>query len=41
LITAFQQNGWHSPDADPAVARRHEDLDRLAGQLHILLPKAA
>jgi alpha-amylase/alpha-mannosidase (GH57 family) len=41
LITAFQQNGWHSPDADPAAARRHEDLDRLAGQLHILLPKAA
>ena len=41
LITAFQQNGWHSPSADPAAARRHEDLDRLAGQLHILLPKAA
>jgi alpha-amylase/alpha-mannosidase (GH57 family) len=41
LITAFQQNGWHSPEADPAAARRHEDLDRLAGQLHILLPKAA
>jgi alpha-amylase/alpha-mannosidase (GH57 family) len=41
LITAFEQNGWHSPDADPAATRRHEDLDRLAGQLHILLPKAA
>jgi alpha-amylase/alpha-mannosidase (GH57 family) len=41
LITAFQQNGWHSPNADPVAARRHEDLDRLAGQLHILLPKAA
>ena len=41
LITAYQQNGWHSPNADPAAARRHEDLDRLAGQLHILLPKAA
>ena len=41
LVTAFQQNGWHSPDADPAAARRHDDLIRLAAQLHILLPEAA
>jgi len=39
LITAFQQNGWHSPEADPIAIRRHEDLNRLAEQLHILLPK--
>ena len=39
LITAFQQNGWHTPGADPVALRRHEDLNRLASQLHILLPK--
>jgi len=36
LITAFQQNGWHAPKADPAVQLRHEQLNRLAAQLHIL-----
>ena len=40
LLTAFQQNGWHSPATDPVAVRRHEDLSRLAAQLHILLPKA-
>jgi hypothetical protein len=39
LITAFQQNGWHSPGADPLAVRRHEDLNRLASQLHIWLPE--
>jgi Domain of unknown function (DUF3536) len=39
LITAFQQNGWHSPGADPLAVRRHDDLNRLASQLHILLPE--
>lgn len=39
LLTAYQQNGWHSPDADPAAAHRHEELNRLATQLHILLPQ--
>ena len=40
LITAVQQNGWHPPAADPVVVRRHEELNRLASQLHILLPQA-
>ena len=40
LVTAFQQNGWHSPGADPAAIRRHDDLSRLASQLQILLPEA-
>ena len=40
LATAFQQNGWHSPAADPVALRRHDDLNRLASQLHILLPEA-
>jgi hypothetical protein len=40
LVTAFQQNGWHSPAADPVALRRHDDLNRLASQLHILLPEA-
>ena len=40
LITAFQQNGWHSPKADPVAAQHHEELNRLAAQLHILLPQA-
>jgi hypothetical protein len=39
LITAFQQNGWHSPAADPIAVKRHDDLNRLASQLHILLPE--
>jgi hypothetical protein len=39
LLTAFQQNGWHSPAADPVARRRHDDLNRLASQLHILLPE--
>lgn len=41
LVTAFQQNGWHSPGADPVAVRRHDDLNRLASQLHILLPEHA
>ena len=39
LVTAFQQNGWHSPAAVPVALRRYEDLKRLASQLHILLPE--
>ncbi|MGA9354484.1 MAG: DUF3536 domain-containing protein [Terriglobales bacterium] len=39
LLTAFQQNGWHPPNADPGAARRHEELNHLANQLHILLPQ--
>lgn len=39
LLTAYQQNGWHSPNADPASAHRHEELNRMASQLHILLPQ--
>ncbi|HEY3618370.1 MAG TPA: hypothetical protein VGK96_16270, partial [Candidatus Sulfotelmatobacter sp.] len=39
LITAFQQNGWHSPAEDPGAVKRHDDLNRLASQLHILLPE--
>jgi hypothetical protein len=41
LVTAFQQNGWHSPGDDPTAVRRHDDLSRLAQQLHILLPEGA
>ena len=40
LVSAFQQNGWHAPGADPAAIRRHDDLSRLAMQLQILLPEA-
>jgi alpha-amylase/alpha-mannosidase (GH57 family) len=40
LVTAFQQNGWHPPGADPAAIRRHDELTRLASQLQILLPEA-
>jgi alpha-amylase/alpha-mannosidase (GH57 family) len=40
LVTAFQQNGWHSPGEDPVAVRRHDDLSRLALQLHILLPES-
>jgi hypothetical protein len=39
LITAFQQNGWHAPSADPESVKRHEELNRLATQLHIHLPE--
>ena len=39
LLTAYQQNGWHQPNADAASMQRHEDLNRLANQLHILLPQ--
>ena len=39
LITAFQQNGWHSPGADAAAVQRHQALNRLANQLRILLPQ--
>jgi len=39
LITAFQQNGWHAPTADPESVKRHEELNRLATQLHIHLPE--
>jgi len=41
LVAAFQQNGWHSPGEDPIAVRRHNDLNRLAAQLHILLPEGA
>ena len=41
LVTAFEQNGWHSPGEDPVAVRRHDDLSRLASQLHILLPEDA
>ena len=40
LVTAFEQNGWHSPGADPAAIKRHDDLSRLAEQLRILLPES-
>jgi len=40
LVSAFQQNGWHSPGADPAAIKRHDDLNRLATQLRILLPES-
>ncbi len=41
LVNAFQQNGWHSPkkEEDPLAVQRHDDLNRLAEQLHILLPQ--
>jgi hypothetical protein len=39
LLSAFQQNGWHSPKPDPVSVQRHDDLNRLATQLHILLPQ--
>jgi hypothetical protein len=39
LISAFQRNGWHALNADPAAMQRHEQLSRLATQLHILLPQ--
>ena len=39
LLTAYQQNGWHQPSVDPGATQRHEELNRLANQLHILLPQ--
>ena len=39
LLTAVQQNGWHAENPDPAAAHRREELNRLASQLHILLPQ--
>jgi hypothetical protein len=39
LLSAYQQNGWHSPNPDPAAKQRHEELNRLASQMHILLPQ--
>ncbi len=39
LLTAYQQNGWHSPNPDPSAKQRHEELNRLASQMHILLPQ--
>jgi hypothetical protein len=41
LITAFQGNGWHAPAADPEATKRHDELNRLANQMHIHLPEAA
>jgi alpha-amylase/alpha-mannosidase (GH57 family) len=40
LLTAFQQNGWHSAGEDSVAAQRHEQLNRLAIQLKIRLPQA-
>ena len=40
LLTAYQQNGWRAPQPDPVAVQRHHDLDRLANQLHILLPQS-
>ena len=39
LVTAYQKNGWHAQNPDPATLQRHEELKRLASQLHILLPQ--
>ncbi len=39
LLTAYQRNGWHQPNADPVAKQRHEELNHLADQLHILLPQ--
>ena len=39
LLAAYQRNGWHSPKEDPVAAQRHEELNRLASQLRILLPQ--
>jgi len=39
LLNAYQQNGWHAPNPDPAAKQRHEELNRLASQMHILLPQ--
>jgi len=39
LITLFQQNGWHMPNADPALLQRREELDHMASKLRIHLPQ--
>ena len=39
LLSAYQQNGWHAPNPDPAAKQRHEELSRIASQMHILLPQ--
>ena len=39
LIAAYEQNGWHSSNPDPAATQRHEELNRLATQMQILLPQ--
>jgi alpha-amylase/alpha-mannosidase (GH57 family) len=39
LLTAYEKNGWHAENPDPAAMHRHEELKRLASQLHILLPQ--
>jgi alpha-amylase/alpha-mannosidase (GH57 family) len=39
LLSAYQQNGWHAPNPDPTARQRHEELNRLAAQMHILLPQ--
>jgi alpha-amylase/alpha-mannosidase (GH57 family) len=39
LLTAYQQNGWHQDSVDPVATQRHVELNRLANQLHILLPQ--
>jgi len=39
LVTAYQQNGWHAQNPDPVALQRRQELERLASQLHILLPQ--
>jgi alpha-amylase/alpha-mannosidase (GH57 family) len=39
LLTAYENNGWHAENPDPVAMHRHEELKRLASQLHILLPQ--
>ncbi len=39
LTTAFQQNGWHAPNPDPASVQRREELTKLANQLQIHVPQ--
>ena len=39
LMSAYEQNGWHTPGADPVAVQRHDEFNRLAAQLHILLPQ--
>jgi hypothetical protein len=39
LLAAYQQNGWHSPDAGTSALQLRDDLKRLAAQLQILLPQ--
>ena len=39
LLSAYQQNGWHQLKSDPLATQRHDDLNRLAAQMQILLPQ--